>query len=34
MLESMDMVSYIDGLGEPVLTGTQRGEVAGWAERQ
>jgi glutaredoxin 2 len=32
MLESMDMVAYIDGLGEPVLTGPQRREVAVWAE--
>jgi glutaredoxin 2 len=31
MLESMDMVAYIDGLGEPVLTGPQRSEVAAWA---
>jgi glutaredoxin 2 len=27
MLESMDMVAYIDALGEPILTGPQRGEV-------
>jgi len=33
MLESMDMVAHIDGLGEPVLTGPQRGEIAAWAER-
>jgi glutaredoxin 2 len=33
MLESMDMVSHIDGLGEPVLTGPQRPEVAAWAEK-
>src|SRR5436853_5828449 len=28
MLESMDMVSYIDSLGTPILTGPQRSEVA------
>ncbi len=33
MLESMDMVRYIDGLGEPVLTGPERPEIATWAER-
>lgn len=33
MLESMDMVRHIDGLGEPVLTGAERPEVATWAER-
>ena len=32
MLESMDMVSYIDGIGEPVLTGHEREEIAKWAE--
>jgi glutaredoxin 2 len=32
MLESMDMVAYIDGLGEPILTGPQRSEVATWAD--
>ncbi len=31
MLESMDMVAYVDGIGEPVLTGPQRSEVAVWA---
>src|ERR1700757_4921874 len=31
MLESMDMVGYIDGLGDPVLTGPQRPEIAAWA---
>ena len=29
MLESMDMVSFIDAIGEPVLTGPERGELAG-----
>jgi glutaredoxin 2 len=32
MLESMDMVSYVDGVGVSVLTGPQRPEVAAWAE--
>jgi glutaredoxin 2 len=32
MLESLDMVAHIDGIGEPVLTGPLRGEVALWAE--
>jgi len=32
MLESMDMVHYIEGLGSPVLTGPQRPEIAQWAE--
>ena len=32
MLESMDMVGYVDGLGERVLTGPQRGEVGAWAD--
>lgn len=31
MLESMDMVAHIDGLGAPVLTGRQRAELATWA---
>jgi glutaredoxin 2 len=33
MLESMDMVSYVDAIGECVLTGLVRGEVAAWADR-
>lgn len=33
MLESMDMVAYIEGLGPPILTGPQRAEVAAWADR-
>jgi glutaredoxin 2 len=33
MLESMDMVAYIDGLGPPVLTGPQRSEIASWADK-
>jgi glutaredoxin 2 len=31
MLESMDMVAYIDGLGTPMLIGPQRPEIAAWA---
>lgn len=31
MLESLDMVAHIDGLGEPILVGPQRSEVAAWA---
>ena len=33
MLESMDMVRYVNSLGAPVLTGPERNEVAGWADR-
>ena len=33
MLESMDMVHYIESRGEPVLTGPQRPEIASWAEQ-
>ena len=33
MLESMDMVRYIDHLGEPVLIGPERPEIAAWEER-
>ncbi len=32
MLESMDMVRYIDEQGEPVFTGPEREEVRAWAE--
>jgi glutaredoxin 2 len=32
MLESMDMVAYIDALGAPILTGPLRGEVDAWAD--
>jgi glutaredoxin 2 len=32
MLESMDMVSYVDGIGTSVLTGPQRPELATWAQ--
>jgi glutaredoxin 2 len=33
MLESMDMVAYVEGIGEPILTGPERGEVAAWADQ-
>jgi glutaredoxin 2 len=33
MLESMDMVDYIDGIGERVLTGRQRDEVGAWTDK-
>jgi glutaredoxin 2 len=33
MLESMDMVKYIDSIGEPILIGPQRSEIAAWADR-
>src|SRR5256884_8287271 len=33
MLESMDMVTYLDGLGDCVLTGPQRSEVGAWADK-
>jgi glutaredoxin 2 len=32
MLESMDMVRYIEGQGEPVFAGPERREVEAWAE--
>ena len=32
MLESMDMVDYIDSQGEPILNGTERQEVAACAQ--
>ena len=31
MLESMDMVAHIDPIGQPILVGPQRGELAAWA---
>lgn len=31
MLESMDMVAYIDNLGAPILVGPQRSELTEWA---
>jgi glutaredoxin 2 len=33
MLESMEMVRYIDQLGEPVLTGPERPEIATWEDK-
>jgi glutaredoxin 2 len=32
MLESMDMVKYIEGLSPPILVGPQRPEIAAWAD--
>ena len=32
MLESMDMVAHVDGIGDPVLTGPQRPEITTWAD--
>jgi glutaredoxin 2 len=32
MLESMDMVAHIDAIGDPVLAGLQRPEIAIWAD--
>jgi glutaredoxin 2 len=32
MLESMEMVNYIECLGPPVLVGPQRKEIAAWAD--
>jgi len=33
MLESMEMVAYVDGIGEQLLTGPERGALGAWAER-
>jgi glutaredoxin 2 len=33
MLESMEMVAYVDSIGERVLTGPERNAVAVWAEK-
>jgi glutaredoxin 2 len=33
MLESMEMVSYIDAIGDPVLTGPERAEIGLWTEK-
>jgi glutaredoxin 2 len=33
MLESMDMVKYIDSQGDPTLTGPERPEIAQWADQ-
>jgi glutaredoxin 2 len=32
MLESMDMVAYIEARGDPILTGPQRVEISAWAD--
>lgn len=32
MLESMDMVRYVEAQGEPLFTGPERPEIAAWAE--
>lgn len=32
MVESMHMVSHIDGIGDPILTGAERSEIAAWSE--
>jgi glutaredoxin 2 len=33
MLESMDMVKYIEGLSPPILVGPQHPEIAAWADQ-
>jgi len=33
MLESMEMVADVDGIGEQLLTGPERGALGAWAER-
>ncbi len=33
MLESMDMVKYVDGHGDPILVGPERPEIAAWADQ-
>jgi glutaredoxin 2 len=33
MLESMEMVSHIDAMGDPVLIGPEREEIGTWAEK-
>jgi glutaredoxin 2 len=32
MLESMEMVKYIDAVGEPMLVGPERSEITAWAD--
>jgi glutaredoxin 2 len=32
MVESMDMVSHIDSIGDPILDGPERAEIAVWSE--
>ena len=33
MLESMDIVRHVDSLGEHILTGPQRSEIASWVDK-
>ncbi len=33
MLESMDMVKYVDGHGDPMLVGPERPEIGAWADQ-
>jgi glutaredoxin 2 len=33
MLESMDMVKFIDGLGPSILSGPERSDIAAWADQ-
>jgi glutaredoxin 2 len=33
MLESMEMVKYVESHGDPILVGPERGEVTEWAEK-
>jgi glutaredoxin 2 len=33
MLESMDMVAYVDSIGQPILIGPERNQVSVWSER-
>jgi glutaredoxin 2 len=33
MLESMEMVSYVDGVGERILIGPERPEIAAWSDK-
>jgi glutaredoxin 2 len=33
ILESMDMVAYIDGLGDPIFAGPQRKEITEWDDK-
>jgi glutaredoxin 2 len=33
MLESLEIVKHINSIGEPILTGSERPEIAVWAER-
>jgi glutaredoxin 2 len=33
MLESMDMVRYVDSRSKPILSGPERNEIAAWANR-